>query len=100
TIHSWNDDKSVNVPWMYEETTDLIRNLIKLRHRITPYLYTALYNASESYEPIIRPTFYQFENDTKTFEENDDFMLGESMLVASVVEEGQRERTVYLPKYN
>ncbi|MCC3359521.1 TIM-barrel domain-containing protein [Bacillus sp. REN16] len=100
TIHSWNDDKSVNVPWMYEETTDLIRNLIKLRHRITPYLYTALYNASESYEPIIRPTFYQFENDTKTFEENDDFMLGESMLVASVVEEGQRERSVYLPKYN
>ncbi|PMC37973.1 alpha-glucosidase [Bacillus sp. UMB0899] len=99
TIHSWNDDKSVNVPWMYEETTDTIRDLIKFRHRITPYLYTALYNAHEKYEPILRPTFYEFESDTKTFEENDDFMLGESMLVASVVEEGQRERTVYLPTY-
>ncbi|MGQ4667158.1 TIM-barrel domain-containing protein [Metabacillus halosaccharovorans] len=99
TIHSWNDDKSVNVPWMYEETTGTIRDLIKFRHRITPYLYTALYNAHEKYEPILRPTFYQFESDVKTFEENDDFMLGESMLVASVVEEGQRERVVYLPTY-
>ncbi|WP_019156997.1 glycoside hydrolase family 31 protein [Robertmurraya massiliosenegalensis] len=99
TIHSWNDDKSVNVPWMYEETTGLIRNLIKFRHRITPYLYTALYNAHENYEPILRPTFYEFESDAKTFEENDDFLLGESMLVASVVEKGQTERAVYLPKY-
>lgn len=99
TIHSWNDDKSVNVPWMYEETTGQIRDLIKFRHRIIPYLYTALYKAHEKYEPILRPTFYEFEGDEKTFEENDDFMLGESMLVASVVEKGQRERSVYLPKY-
>ncbi|WP_226529963.1 TIM-barrel domain-containing protein [Metabacillus niabensis] len=99
TIHSWNDDKSVNVPWMYEEATGTIRDLIKFRHRITPYLYTALYNAHEKYEPILRPTFYEFESDVKTFEENDDFMLGESMLIASVVEEGQRERVVYLPTY-
>ncbi|MDF1510023.1 glycoside hydrolase family 31 protein [Robertmurraya sp. DFI.2.37] len=99
TIHSWNDDKSVNVPWMYEETTGYIRDLIKFRHRITPYLYTALYNAHENYEPILRPTFYEFEHDVKTFEENDDFMLGEAMLVASVVEKGQTERPVYLPKY-
>jgi alpha-glucosidase len=99
TIHSWNEDQSVNVPWMYEETTGYIRDLIKFRHRIIPYLYTALYKAHEKYEPIIRPTFYEFESDEKTFEENDDFMLGESMLVASVVEKGQTERSVYLPKY-
>ncbi|RBW68701.1 TIM-barrel domain-containing protein [Bacillus taeanensis] len=99
TIHSWNEDQSVNVPWMYEETTELIRDLIKFRQRIIPYLYNALYKAHEKYEPILRPTFYEFESDDKTFEENDDFMLGESILVASVVEEGQRERAVYLPKH-
>ncbi len=97
TIHSWNDDQTVNVPWMYEETTGYIRDLMKFRHRITPYLYTALYEAHKNYEPIIRPTFYDFGHDVKTFEENDDFMLGESMLVASVVEKGQTERAVYLP---
>ncbi|TWT01757.1 TIM-barrel domain-containing protein [Planomicrobium sp. CPCC 101079] len=97
TIHSWNEDQTVNVPWMYEETTGHIRELVKFRHKILPYLYTALYNAHKNYEPIIRPTFYDFGHDPKTFEENDDFMLGESMLVASVVEKGSVERSVYLP---
>lgn len=100
TIHSWNDDKTVNVPWMYEETTGYIRDMMKFRHRITPYLYTALYEAHTKYEPIIRPTFYDFGHDIKTFEENDDFILGESMLVASVVEKGKTERDVYLPLNN
>lgn len=99
TIHSWNEDGTVNEPWMYPEVTKYIRKLIKFRTRITPYLYNLLYRAHEYYEPMIRPTFYNFEDDEKTFEENDDFMLGESLLVASVVEKGKLERKVYLPKY-
>lgn len=98
TIHSWNFDKTVNVPWMYSEITDKVRNLIKFRYKITPYLYTALYNAHENYEPIIKPTFLDFENDKKTFEECDDFILGDCMLITSVVEEGASQRAVYLPK--
>jgi len=97
TIHSWNDDKSVNVPWMYEDARDEIRDLIKFRHRLTPYLYTALYEAHDQYDPIIKPTFYDFGHDAQTFEECDDFILGHSILVASVVEKGATEREVYLP---
>ena len=99
TIHSWNDDTTVNVPWMYEESKDMIRDLIKFRNRLIPYLYTALYEAHSEYEPIIKPTFYEFGKDVKTFEECDDFMLGSSILVTSVVEQGVTERDVYLPKY-
>ncbi len=98
TIHSWNDDQTVNEPWMYPEMLDYIRGLIKFRTKITPYLYTALYEAYANEQPIIRPTFYDFEHDEKTFEESDDFMLGDSLLVASVVEKGERERRVYLPE--
>jgi alpha-glucosidase len=39
SIHSWNEDKSVNEPWMYPETTPYIRDLIKFRYRLIPYLY-------------------------------------------------------------
>ena len=98
TIHSWNDDQTANEPWMYPEMLDSIRGLIKFRTKIIPYLYTALHEAHLNYQPIIRPTFYDFEYDENTFEENDDFMLGESILVASVVEKGKVEREVYLPK--
>ncbi|WP_291635270.1 glycoside hydrolase family 31 protein [Clostridium sp.] len=98
TIHSWNDDHTVNVPWMYPEMTQHIREMIKFRSRITPYIYNLVYRAHEYYEPMIRPTFYNYEKDKKTFEECDDFMLGDDMLVASVVEPGQFNRKVYLPK--
>ncbi|WHY74838.1 glycoside hydrolase family 31 protein [Fictibacillus enclensis] len=99
TIHSWNDDETVNEPWMYPEVLPEIRELIKFRTKIIPYLYTSLYEAYASHLPIIRPTFWDFEHDDTTFEENDDFMLGDSLLVASVVEKNQRERSVYLPQH-
>ncbi|SCX99821.1 glycoside hydrolase family 31 protein [Alkaliphilus peptidifermentans] len=97
TIHSWNDDSTVNEPWMYPSVTHYIRNLIKFRTKITPYIYNLLHRSYKHYEPMIRPTFYNFEEDSNTFEENDDFMLGPDMLVASVVEKGAYERRVYLP---
>jgi len=99
TIHSWNDDGTVNAPWMHEETKETIRDLIKFRQRLTPYLYTALYKAHKTYEPMLKPTFYDFDDDEKTFQENYDFMLGFSILVTSVVEKGATEREVYLPRH-
>nr|WP_240688971.1 glycoside hydrolase family 31 protein [Ammoniphilus sp. YIM 78166] len=99
TIHSWNDDGTVNVPWMYPEATKYIRTLIKFRSKFTPYIYQLLYQAHKDNEPMVKPTFYDFESDPQTFEENDDFMLGDSLLVASVVKPGKYEREVYLPKH-
>ena len=98
TIHSWNDDKSVNVPWMYPEYTALIRKTMLLRARLMPYYYDLLYRAHEKGEPFVRPVFYNYEEDEAAFKESDDFMVGKELLVASVVNKGQFERDVYLPK--
>lgn len=98
TIHSWNDDRTVNEPWMYPSVTGLIREAINLRYRLMPYLYTLLWQASSDDEPMLRPTFLDHEQDLRTFEENDDFMLGRDLLVASVVAPGQNRRSVYLPE--
>ncbi|SIP91140.1 alpha-glucosidase [Aeromonas sp. RU39B] len=97
TIHSWNDDHTVNEPWMYPSVTPIIRSAIALRYRLLPYLYTLLWLASSRDEPILRPTFLDHEQDPNTFIEGDDFLLGRDLLVASVVEPGQRQRPVYLP---
>ncbi|MFU2080654.1 TIM-barrel domain-containing protein [Avibacterium endocarditidis] len=97
TIHSWNDDHSVNEPWMYPEVLNIIRATIELRYKLLPYLYNLLWKAHQYYEPMLRPTFLDHENDAKTFQENDDYLLGENLLVASVVEPNQRTRKVYLP---
>ena len=98
SIHSWNDDQSVNEPWMYPEITAHVRDLIKFRYRLIPYLYDLLWRSHNNYEPMIRPTFYDFPDDPRCFEENDEMMLGGKLLVASVVEAGTQDRAVYLPK--
>ncbi|KYN66504.1 glycoside hydrolase family 31 protein [Pantoea agglomerans] len=98
TIHSWNDDHTVNEPWMYPEVTPMIREAIRLRYRLMPYLYNLAWQASVEDEPMLRPTFLDHEQDPLTYQECDDFMLGRDLLVASVVEQGARSREVYLPR--
>ena len=46
TIHSWNDDHSVNEPWMYPQITAAVRDAIRLRYRLIPHLYTLLWQAA------------------------------------------------------
>ena len=74
-----------------------IRAAIALRYRLLPYLYTLLWQAHADDEPMLRPTFLDHEHDAQTFAECDEFLLGRDLLVASVVEPGQRERRLWLP---
>jgi alpha-glucosidase len=97
SIHSWNDDGTVNEPWMHAEVTQEISRLIKLRYRLMPYLYDLLWLSSSQYEPVLRPVFADFPKDANCYQENDDMMLGSALLVAPVVEAEQTHRAVYLP---
>jgi alpha-glucosidase len=63
-----------------------------------PYLYTLYRRAAENGEPMLRPLFYEFDDDPRAFADCDDFMLGPYLLVANVLDPGQRERRVYLPR--
>ena len=63
-----------------------------------PYLYTLYRRAAVYGEPMLRPPFYEFEDDPRAFDDCDDFLFGPHLLVAIVVEPGQRERAVYLPR--
>ena len=98
TIHSWNDDASANEPWMYIEILNELRDAIKLRYRLLPYLYTLLWQAVNQNEPMLRPIFLNHPQDDTSFADTDDFMLGNDILVASVVQANAQSRTVYLPQ--
>lgn len=98
TIHSWNDDGTVNEPWMYGEILEELRDAIRLRYRLLPYLYTLLWQAVTQDEPMLRPTFLDHPQDDACFADTNDFMLGRDILVASVVEADAQSRVVYLPQ--
>ena len=97
SIHSWNDDGSSNEPWMHDQVTPLVRELIKLRYQLAPYLYELTWRHAQAFEPIVRPTFVEFPDDPGTYEDCDELMLGPSLLVASVVEPGAATRRVRPP---
>jgi len=97
SIHSWNDDGSSNEPWMHPEVTSLVRDLIRLRYRLVPYLYDLSWRHAQAFEPIVRPTFVDFPDDPLAYDDCDELMLGPSLLVASVVEPGATTRRVRLP---
>ena len=43
--------------------------------------------------PIIRPLLFNYQDDKNTYEINDEFLCGDNILVAPVVEQGARART-------
>ena len=41
-MNSWKDNGIVNLPWMHESVIPQVRDAIKLRYRLMPYLYTQM----------------------------------------------------------
>lgn len=98
SIHSTNIDNTVTEPWMYSGTKHLIRDAIQFRYRLSPYMYALMARAAKTGAPIMEPLVYAFQEDAHCYNEGIEFMLGDSLLVANVVEKGASEREIYLPE--
>lgn len=98
SIHSTNIDNTVTEPWMYSGTRHLIRDAIQFRYRLSPYMYALMARAAKTGAPIMEPLVYAFQEDAHCYNEGIEFMLGDSLLVANVVEKGASEREIYLPE--
>ena len=97
-MNSWKPGSPVTVPWLHPEVTPDVLAAIRLRYALMPYLWSLFERAHTLHQPIIRPTFYDFPDDAQCFADSDDFMLGDALLVAPVVECGATSRSVYLPE--
>ena len=86
-----------NEVWSYgDEAYEIFKKYLLLREKIRPYLKNLMKEAHEKGSPVIRPLFYQYPEDAEAWDVCDQFMLGEDVLVAPVLYEGMRERSVYL----
>ncbi len=95
-MNSWKPD-GINVPWLHSKALPAIRRAIRLRYRMMPYLYSLMHGAAERGEPVIRPTFLQFDDDPGCAADCDELMLGPFLLAAPVVVPGARLRRLRLP---
>lgn len=118
-LNAWGDGTK---PWSYPEAEPIIRHYLKLRMRLVPYLYTAFAVYSETGVPPVRPMSFVMSPEELARADNeavvraerllnttdaaygkttvptwdDQYMLGEELLIAPLVE-GERERDVLLP---
>lgn len=86
-------------PYAYDqETLEIYRKFLEFRYRLIPYLYTLAYRVSTAGEMMVRPLFFNYPEDENTYEINDEYMVGDSLLLAPVANQGQTVRAIYLPK--
>ncbi|MBN2712779.1 MAG: glycoside hydrolase family 31 protein [Planctomycetes bacterium] len=86
-------------PWSFgPETEKLVREAISTRYRLMPYLYSVFFESSETGAPIQRPLVYSNQYDRGAREVDDQFTLGDAILVAPVYEPYATKRPVYLPE--
>ena len=87
-----------NEVWSYGENVEkVLRKFIDIRYKLKPYIKEISEEASLNGSPMMRTLFYEFENDKKAWDIEDEYMLGGDLLVAPVFEAGVTEREVYLP---
>ena len=85
-------------PWQFgSEALDIYRKYVKLRYQWLPYFYDLFWEAERTGAPILRPMVFHYPNDETARTCNDQFMVGGRVLVAPVVQQGARQRLVYLP---
>nr|MCR5033391.1 hypothetical protein [Lachnospiraceae bacterium] len=94
-LHSWNDDKSSNMPWLYEDEIPTVKKLFDLREKLIPYLYRQMQRSVKTCDPIIYPVFLkQPDYDV----EADCFFFGDDILACPVFDEGATKVCVTLPE--
>ncbi len=86
-------------PWSFGEPyTRINRETIRWRYRLLFYLYMAAWQAATRGWPVIRPLWWIDPQDERLWAVDDAFLCGDALLVAPVVEEGARWRSVRLPR--
>lgn len=80
------------------ENSEDFKNIIEVRYRLIPYLYSTFRRASEENEMIFRPLSFDYPDDKIARECETQLMLGDECMICPVYEQNVGGRYVYLPE--
>jgi alpha-glucosidase/alpha-D-xyloside xylohydrolase len=80
------------------EVEPICRKYLELRYRLLPYLYSAVHQCATTGMPILRALWLHYPEDPKAVACDNQYLWGENILVAPVVEKDVTSRKVYLPQ--
>ena len=90
---------SVNPTRYDQQTIDLYRDAIQLHERLWPYLMRQVGRAVAGGEPIMKPIFFNYPNDQRSYAVNDEWLFGDSLLSAPVLTDAT-SRNIHVPDGN
>ena len=91
-------------PWNVAERNEdnraleVYRDYANLRMNILPYIFNEAVHVAEKGEPMMRALVFDYIDDKRVYNIEDEYFFGRFLLVAPVIEEGQRQREIYLPE--
>lgn len=78
--------------------TSAFKNIVDLRYRLIPYIYSEYMKATLTNDMYIRPLSFDYENDEMAKSVEDQLMVGESLMIAPVYTQNANGRYVYIPE--
>lgn len=101
--HSTKDPRIERCIWCFPDHMFLMRDAIRLRYTLAPYIYNA---ARENYDTGIgmcRPMYYDYPELDKAYETPEQFMFGNDILATTITQPvdsitGLAPRTIWFPE--
>jgi alpha-D-xyloside xylohydrolase len=85
-------------PWEFgEEAESIFLRYARLRYQLLPYIYSTAVQSAQTGLPVVRPLVLKYSHDPNVRHLDSEYLLGDSLLVAPVLERGARRRMIYLP---
>ncbi len=86
-LHSTNNDFAGKEPWNYSGPVERIaKDMLRLRHKLLPYIYTMNYRTHTDCRAICEPMYYAYPTDEKAYECKNEFFFGTELIVAPITE--------------
>ena len=101
--HSTKDQKIVRYPWAFPDHMFHMRNAIRLRYDLVPYIYNASRENYDTGVAMCRPMYYDYPELDKAYSSPEQFMFGNDILATAVVQPvdkvtGLAKRSIWFPE--
>lgn len=80
------------------DNKDMFRNVLQVRYRLVPYLYSEYMKACLEDGMMFRPVAFDYTDDEFAPQAEDQLMVGDSIMIAPVYQQNAKGRYVYLPE--
>lgn len=88
--HSQKNAGMNKEPWVFDtEHSSVIRQTIRQRYEMAPYIYTMARKAYDEGLSLCRPMYYDYPEDSEAYDFRNQYMFGDDMLVAPITAPGQ-----------